>query len=311
MSGCPANGQQEPNTLVDPVLGKSYFANGYIISETQTLPGYFEKAAIESESDIPNLEVYYATGDFTNLDANNHLNSAWVKIEQNRIPASDCRGHPFIQFAVKEKDFSLFKKLTWKFESAFSDHFKHNSVARETWQARLPKKDISNWVEDWNNFAVHHTAGSALSSQKTVQNIQNFHMDTRQWSDIAYHFLLGNDGKVFEGRSFLFQGADVKGHNTYTVGITALGCFDEKECDGVKNPMVSKMTTPLLNAFGELVGLLAYRENITDINISNVKGHLQFLGAKTACPGNIIINYIDDIIAIAKQTVKQLKLMAA
>ncbi len=98
----------------------------------------------------------------------------------------------------------------------------------------------------------------------------------------------------------------MKGHNAYTVGITALGCFDEKECDGKKNPWVTKMTDPLLRSFGKLIAVLAHRQNVTDINSENVKGHLQFFGAKTVCPGNIIMNYIPDIIAIAKQTLKDM-----
>jgi N-acetylmuramoyl-L-alanine amidase len=197
------------------------------------------------------------------------------------------------------------------FSDALSRHFKSNWIPREAWQARAPRKDISHWAQNWNSFSVHHTAGTALSSEKTVQDIQNFHMDTHKWSDIGYHFLLGDDGKIYEGRSLSFQGAHVKDHNANTVGIAALGCFDEKECDGIKNPTATKMTIPLLYAFGELIGVLAYKNNLTDLSASNVKGHLEFSGAKTACPGNIIMNYIDDIIAIANQTVKQLKLMAA
>ncbi len=309
--GCLSESDQKTNLYNDLVLGRNYFDSGHLVSETQTLPGYLEKITFQIEGGAPDVEIYYRTGNLAELDVNNHLNTSWSTAAQLQINALDIQGNAFIQFAVKENDFTHLKKLSWMFESAFSHFFKSSWVAREEWHARLPKKDISTWGQEWNSFAIHHTAGQAASSLKAVQNVQNYHMDANKWSDAGYHFLLGNDGKIYEGRSLLFQGADVKGHNAYTVGIVALGCFDEKECDGTKNPLVTKMTKPLLHAFGDLIGLLAHKKNLTEITVSNVKGHLQFSGAKTVCPGNIIMNYLDDIIAIAKETLKQLKLMAA
>jgi N-acetylmuramoyl-L-alanine amidase len=39
-----------------------------------------------------------------------------------------------------------------------------------------------------------------------VQEIQNLHIDSK-WPDIGYHFLVGENGKVYEGRGWNREGA--------------------------------------------------------------------------------------------------------
>ncbi len=46
-----------------------------------------------------------------------------------------------------------------------------------------------------------------------VRGIQNFHIDDRGWADIGYHFLVGENGKVYEGRGWDRQGAHSPGFN--------------------------------------------------------------------------------------------------
>ena len=41
-----------------------------------------------------------------------------------------------------------------------------------------------------------------------VRKIQDFHMGPgRNWWDIGYNFLIGEDGRIYEGRGFDAQGA--------------------------------------------------------------------------------------------------------
>uniref|UniRef100_A0A8C4WFC1 Peptidoglycan-recognition protein n=1 Tax=Gopherus evgoodei TaxID=1825980 RepID=A0A8C4WFC1_9SAUR len=53
---------------------------------------------------------------------------------------------------------------------------------------------------------IYHTAGSSCISQAScsqlVRSIQNYHMDSNGWADIGYNFLIGEDGRVYEGRGW-------------------------------------------------------------------------------------------------------------
>ena len=53
-----------------------------------------------------------------------------------------------------------------------------------------------------------------------VKGIQNFHLDDRKWADIGYHFLVGENGKVYEGRGWDRQGAHAPGFNNDAYGKT-------------------------------------------------------------------------------------------
>ncbi len=179
LAACPSNNHPEIKLYNDLVNGKNYFDNGHIISQTQTLPGNLKKIIFEVDGAMTDIGIYYRTGNFANIDTNDHLTTAWIKVTQLKIEAAEIHD-PFIQFAVKEADFTQLTKLSWMLESTFSDYFKADWVPREQWQARFPKKDISAWTQDWNSFALHHTAGQAQSLLATVKNIQDFHLDTKK-----------------------------------------------------------------------------------------------------------------------------------
>lgn len=57
--------------------------------------------------------------------------------------------------------------------------------------------------------------------------MQNFHMDTRDWDDIGYNFLVGGDGAVYVGRDWDNQGAHTKGHNRKSICIAFIGTFNK------------------------------------------------------------------------------------
>jgi hypothetical protein len=67
---------------------------------------------------------------------------------------------------------------------------------------------------------VHHTEGPTT---QTLASIQDFHMDVRRWSDIAYNFLVTQDGQIWEGRGWLTIGAHATGHNTSGIGVAYVG----------------------------------------------------------------------------------------
>nr|XP_040143520.1 peptidoglycan recognition protein 3 [Ictidomys tridecemlineatus]XP_040143521.1 peptidoglycan recognition protein 3 [Ictidomys tridecemlineatus] len=79
---------------------------------------------------------------------------------------------------------------------------------------------------------IIHTAGTSCSVSmdclSSVRDIQSFHMDTLDFCDIGYHFLVGQDGAVYEGVGWNVQGSHTYGYNDIALGIAFIGNFVEK-----------------------------------------------------------------------------------
>ncbi|CAD5114065.1 DgyrCDS3214 [Dimorphilus gyrociliatus] len=102
-------------------------------------------------------------------------------------------------------------------------------VTRSQWQAR-PPRSRTNLVTPVSMLFVHHTAGATCSSQSTcsarTRAIQNYHMDSNRWNDIGYNFLIGGDGRAYEGRGWSTVGAHTGCHNRRSIAFSAMGNFE-------------------------------------------------------------------------------------
>lgn len=61
-----------------------------------------------------------------------------------------------------------------------------------------------------------------------VRLIQMFHMESRQWDDIGYNFLVAGDGSAYFGRGWDYIGAHTLGYNRYSIGIAFIGTFNNE-----------------------------------------------------------------------------------
>jgi N-acetylmuramoyl-L-alanine amidase len=79
-------------------------------------------------------------------------------------------------------------------------------VSRAEWGAGPPHGSFQtvNWNRPDLKLYVHHTDGA---TNQAVRDIQRFHQDTRGWTDIGYHFLVREDGTIYEGRPERVRGA--------------------------------------------------------------------------------------------------------
>jgi hypothetical protein len=163
--------------------------------------------------------------------------------------------------------------------------------SKSSWGARASRGCSSNSSK--NKIAIHHTVtGRTLngSYERRLRQIQSFHMDSRGYCDVGYHFLVTADGRRWEGRPFGYLGAHVGGVNTGNVGISLVGCFHSSQCGGLGG------TTPpnaMVNGTARLVRTVARRHGIA-INTSRVKGHRQW-AAGTACPGDNVASRLGTI----------------
>jgi peptidoglycan hydrolase-like protein with peptidoglycan-binding domain len=144
-------------------------------------------------------------------------------------------------------------------------------VSRTAWGARPPKSRIATTWGRRTEFVVHHSEGPPHA---TVRSIQNFHMDVRGWNDIAYNFLVRDDGMIYEGRGWLVVGAHATGHNTSGIGVCYLG-----------------YNAPTDAAKASIRALYDYACGKTGHALLK-KGHGQLSQNSTDCPGSALLAWV-------------------
>jgi hypothetical protein len=80
-----------------------------------------------------------------------------------------------------------------------------NVIARDSWGAK-PNKTKFSKLGEVKGLVVHWSAYPiAVGNQAEidqVKKIQSLHQNDRGWNDIAYNFLVGDTGQIYEGRGW-------------------------------------------------------------------------------------------------------------
>nr|XP_034328898.1 peptidoglycan-recognition protein SC2 isoform X1 [Crassostrea gigas] len=152
--------------------------------------------------------------------------------------------------------------------------------SRATWGARHPKS-VTTMHTPASLFFVHHTEGSFChdftSCAAQARGIQNYHMDSRGWSDVGYSFLVGEDGAVYEGRGWHHVGAHTQGYNSRGFAASVMGSF-----------MHRKPNDAALNAIKNLIQCGISHGYIT--SSYHLYGHRDV--GSTDCPGDALYHEI-------------------
>jgi len=165
----------------------------------------------------------------------------------------------------------------WKKGEIWAENF----VPRIDWGARDPV-GIENFPKPASTGVMgHHTHWDSCFSLEEcsaeVREIQDFHMGPgRNWWDIGYNFLIGEDGRIYEGRGFDAQGAHCTGWNTISYGFSMMGSFEEelpneKALDAAKQLIEYMHQTGLIN---QCYGFYGHRD-----------------GKETECPGEALYQH--------------------
>ena len=146
-------------------------------------------------------------------------------------------------------------------------------VTRSAWGA-LPMKSNYDPMGRINRMTVHHTheipGMMHRSDVDIVRAVARYHRNTLHWADIGYHYLIGRDGKVYEGRPVTAQGAHARGtNNLNNLGVAVIGDFN------TVLPGPKQLRT--LEAF-----LKDMRKKYS-LSKKRIYGHYQFVN--TQCPG--------------------------
>lgn len=151
---------------------------------------------------------------------------------------------------------------------------KPSVVSRSAWGARPPKASYTQHAVQ--RLVVHHSWIPNQSQYKgaaSIRGIQNYHMDgdTTGWIDIGYHFLIGPEGTIYQGRPETVIGAHAS-PNTNAVGICLIGDYDPE-----KDPIPPVMEK-------SLVDLLTWLCSNYKVNPkTSIFGHRDY--SPKSCPG--------------------------
>ncbi|KAJ8687423.1 hypothetical protein QAD02_023217 [Eretmocerus hayati] len=157
-------------------------------------------------------------------------------------------------------------------------------VSRVEWGAQPPNEPDGNKplsVQPVPYVIISHTATTFCYTQaQCVLNVrvaQTFHIESRGWDDIAYNFLVGGDGLVYEGRGWDIEGAHTFNYNRKSIGISFIGTFNTAE-----------PTNAQLYAAQKLIEL--------GLKIGKIDKDYKLLGhrqcIKTESPGEVLYNII-------------------
>jgi uncharacterized protein (TIGR03382 family) len=163
-------------------------------------------------------------------------------------------------------------------------------ISRAQWGARDPDR-ICGSSHDPYRMSIHHTylpADDGGDPEAAMRSIQAYHIDSNGWCDIGYHFVVSQSGNIYQGRSSEQRtGAHVGGQNTGNIGICLIGDFTSQ------TPQQQQLTptADIVRWVGNTYGIAFDR--------SSVKGHQEWPGQSTSCPGGNLLAQLDSILAEA------------
>ena len=152
-------------------------------------------------------------------------------------------------------------------------------VSRDEWGA---KQFENKWGNDpyKNAIVIHHT-----DNNDSVKDIEKAHVK-KGYGDIGYHFIIGKDGKVYEGTPIDYKGAHVEGANTGKIGVALIGDYSPDIFDGWDR------TPPPDEQIISMIRLIAVLQDV--YGIYGVNMHKDYNDTK--CPGDVVEEILERMI---------------
>jgi N-acetylmuramoyl-L-alanine amidase len=133
-------------------------------------------------------------------------------------------------------------------------------------------------------ITVHH-AGVFVPSTRDpadfVKAMQGWGQRDKKWPDLAYHFLIAPDGRIFEGRNLAYEGET----------NTKYPLRDQVQVELMGNLSRQRTSPKQLQSLVNLTAWLCQEYSIDPILIG---GHLDRAPRQTSCPGTDLQRYISD-----------------
>ncbi|MDH6108051.1 hypothetical protein P3T36_007638 [Kitasatospora sp. MAP12-15] len=182
-------------------------------------------------------------------------------------------------------------------------------VPRSAWQPP-PQASAIQYDREVRAAFIHHTNNpnsyKAQDVPDILRAIHHDHLDNHGWDDIGYNFLIDRFGTIYEGRAGGIDrpvvGAHTIGFNRETVGIAAIGTYDDTK---VPEPVVTAMAALIAWKLGLSGSDPRGRCELTSTNndsrfpagtrhtFSAVSGHRD--AYPTLCPGEALYTLLPQI----------------
>lgn len=154
-------------------------------------------------------------------------------------------------------------------------------VTREQWGS-TPQEIPESRKHTPKYITIHHAgvkwkAGS--DPAKFVKSMQAWGQRDKGWPDLAYHFLIAPDGRIFEGRDMAYEPEsntkyDLQGH----IGVEMMGSFEQER---VSEAQLKSVTA-----------LVAWLSQELKIPTDQIATHRDRAQGQTTCPGKDLYRYI-------------------
>jgi N-acetyl-anhydromuramyl-L-alanine amidase AmpD len=110
-------------------------------------------------------------------------------------------------------------------------------ISRLEWGAMEPKKRLIRIFPD--KIIIHHhgfktkqtkvKTSERFRGKETIKYLQQVHMNKYGFVDIGFHFIIGPNGDIYEGRALDFAGCHCEHHNNHSIGILIFGNFNSEK----------------------------------------------------------------------------------
>lgn len=154
-------------------------------------------------------------------------------------------------------------------------------ILRSEWKALAPKQGGIEQVP--KKITIHHSGelyNGKPEAKEVLRNIQKFHQVEKGWIDIAYHYLLDLDGKIYEGRDVNKVGDTATNYDpTNHISICVVGNYEIQEPSKKQLVSLEKLTCWLSRKY--------------NISSDNISAHRDY--ANTLCPGKNLYFYMENL----------------
>lgn len=129
---------------------------------------------------------------------------------------------------------------------------------------------------------LHHTVSPTAcynNCLNEVKSMQNYHKNTLDWCDIGYSWILGSDGKFYEGRGWEAVGAHTPGFNDWAYALTIIGDYTHR--------LPPAWIINRIEEFKDCAIKASYLRDSVEL-----RGHRNALN--TECPGDQLYHYLNN-----------------
>jgi hypothetical protein len=165
-------------------------------------------------------------------------------------------------------------------------------VTTQEWGSKAqPIPDSRKQIPKW--ITIHHAGvvwRNAQDPAEFVRNMQNWGQNRPKlekpprdtyWPDLAYHFLIAPDGKIYEGRQIQYE-PETNTHYKVNgnIGVEMMGDFN------AQRPSPAQVES--------CVRLVAWLSSEYNVDLEHVRTHRDAAPGQTDCPGRDFYRYMLD-----------------